>query len=577
MKKAMQLLALVLVLALIPVIPAMAEDSTTPWGLDKSETYVIQVMGTPVEGWTRFSETQVGQVILDKFNIDFEYVPFTGTTMEKQNLLLVGGDYYDLQAMESAVTRAAYVDAGALLPLDDYLDKMTNFTKLFEQQIPYWRAAAPDGKLYYWNSSVPSDVVTGKLENNAIAVRADALALWTDKYGFDNPPVYADDYVEMLSMAMEAGLTDVYGSPVVGLTSCWGESWGLSGAVNSFYENCSSYYASNNRPAVYNLVTNEWVSKIDQPLFKEQVEFFNRLYNAGALDEEAFTDMYSQTVDKAKIASPIAFWYISWEEANVNSFIREAGHPEMQYVKMPCVSAVDGPASGKELHSLRMIINDFRCTGITKNAKYPERIAELIDWLCTEEGAFLMYNGVQGVNWDYNAETGLREFIEEDYIRRTRSTDPADTGYDNMVGANTLTGITGINYDMIAEDGYAQKISQTEEHKAKWSDPDYLPNQVRAQFGWGTSEDWLYENTVAITAPEYADNAIFETGSDLAILNQKIQDIRVNNLYDVITAEDFEAAWQKMMDEYYASEYQQVLDGYNALNAEIIASIKGAE
>ena len=534
----------------------------TPWGYDASDIYLIKQLGVPSEFWKKFSETEVGAVILDKFGIDFEIVPFTETEVEKQKLLLASGDFVEIAGMQTEAVRQAYIDAGALVPMDDYLDKMPEFKRIYVDQIPYWRASSPDKKLYYWQGNgTPLKLKTDIVGCHCVMVRADILELYAEKYGWDKPPIYSDEWIEVFRIASEAGLKDVDGNKMIGLTACFGESWGLAGIASSFFEQTSHYHAGSSRTIVYDFSKDAYVGIIETEILKEQYKFFNSLWNIGMLDEESFTDLGPQTVEKEHKAAAAGFWYVSWDEASANAFIVEAGHPEMQYVQMPVVPVAE---RGNRLAAFTNVTRDFYNIGVTTNAKNPGRIFELLEYLRSDEGAFLSQNGIEGIHWKY--ENGVRTENQE-YFDKIED-DPVKS---NLTGISVFEGLGFPVLYTFAADGYPIFINRSDEYRARHAKPDYLPNIVRAKYGWTSACTWLYDNT-DIKSMLLPSAVSFESGSDFDILNKRMLEVRLHHIYDVWTAKDFESAWNKMLDEYHTLDVQSVYDEYAQIARGIAAA-----
>ena len=92
-------------------------------------------------------DTTVGKKLAEDFGIAFNFSTYSGDLLEKQALMLAGGDYNEIQYMQGQTMVQKYIDAGALLNLDDYKDFLPDFYEKFADVIPIWRTAAKDGGL----------------------------------------------------------------------------------------------------------------------------------------------------------------------------------------------------------------------------------------------------------------------------------------------------------------------------------------------------------------------------------------------------------------------------------------------
>ena len=164
----LRFLALTLTLVLLlPLLPTAAGAEST------EEEYDIQIIVSSAQTHSRSDETPIGKYIKDKFNIVFEYLPVNDNS-EKQSLMLATGDYPEIIRLEGGDMVQDYIDADALVCLDDYIASSTNFKTRYAEQIPYWRASSKDGKIYTWNRYVPADL-TNVPDVLDIGVRTDML------------------------------------------------------------------------------------------------------------------------------------------------------------------------------------------------------------------------------------------------------------------------------------------------------------------------------------------------------------------------------------------------------------------
>jgi len=207
--------------------------------------------------------------------------------------------------------------------------------------------------------------------------------------------------------------------------------------------------------------------------------------------------------------------------------------------------------------------------GVTTNAKHPGRIFELLEYLRSDEGAFLSQNGIEGVHWKY--VDGVRTEIQEFFDRA--KDDPA---LENRTGIGIFENFGMPLLYTYAADGYPIFINRSDEYKARHADPNYLPNIIRAKYGWPTPNKWVEDNT-DIKYTIVPSGVALEPGSEFDILRTRMFETRVHHIYDIWTAKEgqFEAEFAKMLDEYYTIDVQSVYDEYARLTDEIIAAVQG--
>lgn len=66
-------------------------------------------------------ETYIGQLVKEKFNVVFDYEIYAGDMVEKTNLQLAGGDYGDIVNVQWDNNVVNWIDAGAVIALDDLM------------------------------------------------------------------------------------------------------------------------------------------------------------------------------------------------------------------------------------------------------------------------------------------------------------------------------------------------------------------------------------------------------------------------------------------------------------------------
>jgi hypothetical protein len=120
-------------------------------------------------------------------------------------------------------------------------------------------------------------------------------------------------------------------------------------------------------------------------------------------------------------------------------------------------------------------------TCITKNAKYPERIAKLMNWQASEEGMILLGWGREGV--EYTIENGKRVATPQ-YFEKLKS----DPGYVFELGGPSEFGF----YLGIDANGQSYDINHDADVAMKIVDP--IVKEVWAKYGWSNTYDMYYKN-----------------------------------------------------------------------------------
>lgn len=493
-------------------------------------------------------DTTVGKKLAEDFGIAFNFSTYSGDLLEKQALMLAGGDYNEIQYMQGQTMVQKYIDAGALLNLDDYKDFLPDFYEKFADVIPIWRTAAKDGGLYKWEVSTPREL-TCEYPHYDIMVRTDVL----EYYGYPEL-VSASDWIEFLEKAVQDFPTATDGQATVGLTVPLAESWGMSGMPGIGFEKGSTYLYCGDDYFVFNVKTNQFEDYMMCPEVKESYQFFNTLYNKGLLDEESFTDLGDQTCEKMNTGKAIAVWYVSWYNQTANNSLTAAGYPDTQYIEMPFqLDSQVGDARNCP------VINSYpyMSYGITKNCSDPERFCKFLNWCCTDEGQLLLQSGVKSVH--YTIENGIRVPAE---LRMQCSKDIEIAKQEGLGDATFFYRCLPLFW-VDADDGQPYNLYNDQKYKDSLSLSDGQKKAVEG-LGWKSSNAWWDENLNGIKVG-YTRSCALDPATDLGKIGAKMIEARSKYSANLILTDNFDAEWSALVDEYSKLDYQSVIDEMNRL------------
>lgn len=561
------LMVLILLLSFGPFLAACSKKSNEVTGEKSSETgksdskslYTIKVLADPTVANVikKSDETPIFKIIKEKFNIVFELIPTSGDPLEKLNLMLAAGDYPEILRIEGQDIEDKYIKAKALLPLDPYLEKASNFKTLYKDSIPFWRLASGDGKLYNWNILMPQDIINFP-ENNDIIIRSDTL----EEAGWP-AIVSSDDYVKLLADAIKKH-PETDGKKTIGLVAPFGEPWGMAGIAPIMYEK-GRYMAIANGAVIWDQTDKKFTDMIKNDYTKEGFQFFNKLYRAGVLDKESFTDKMDQVVEKVNSGRALGCWYTRWLAPGANIILEKAGKSNLEYLTLPVQSPKQ--IANKEKRMITTAVNrPFDIVCITKNAKYPERIMELVDWASSDEGQILLNSGIEGVH--YTRVDGKRVPTE---AYKNGLKDDKDYGAKQGFGIVSLIGNAATSSKI---DG--QPFNLTMDPKVL---DELLPQRVRDSYkamGWKDSMQWWKENAVGVNLGLVSGISV-NPATELGALEAKIIDLRVKysaKLMQAKSDQEFESIYNTLLQEHEKLQPQKLVDEYNTLYAKGVVNIK---
>lgn len=536
MKKLLgMLLAVTLLLASLAGFTAFAEQ----------EEYVIEILTNDSE-WKISTESEIGQYIADKFGIVFKNIYYAGDMREKQSTNLAAGEIGEIVWMQRNDMVSAYYNAGVLYCLEDHFDQLPNFTARFADQLDRWRAPT-GGKVYKWEANTPNMVY----ESCEVAIRSDILELngW-------QMPVTASALIDLLKKAQETYPTTVDGLMTVGMTAPFAEGWGLQGIACIGYEKGGKYLSIGNEGVTFSWQDDQFVDYFLIPETKESLKMFNTMYQEGILDIESFTDFSDQTSAKCATGQALAVWYATWIPNN--KAMIEAGLEDYQYVS--CFIQLDSQAANGEPRSFKVeTARPFDSYAITTSARYPERLLELLDWACTDEGQTVLQCGFEGETYTIG-EDGKR--VPTDALMNLTTETQTQIGlniFDFLPRDISKNSQDGQYFNLRNEKLYGDQAVLTERQR-----------EVYAKMGFEYSSQWGDEHGAFVDTGTSGTISLDST-SEEAKIQQQMVDCRVKWSAKLIMAEsdeEFESIWNDAMAEYDLLDHQRVVDEYNRLYAE---------
>lgn len=330
--------------------------------------------------WMVVSESPLNDKLVAKeiekrtgITVDFQNYS-TATFQDKLRLIVASGKLPDIFHGLKPDELKKIGQQKAVVAINDYVDMLPNFKKLYVDENPWVANSYGDenNNLYTWPIyNMNRDVNHGMMYRKDIFDKNN-IPEWTNTEEFYQAlkklkEIYPDSY-PMASKTKESIFKDLsYG-------------WGL-GSV--------SY------PVYYSELETTWKFAGIQPEHKEMLDFLKKLYNEGLLDQEFLTD----TADSwtAKMTTDKSF--VTWDWiGRLDLFYNQVSSQKPEY-NLRYGNPV-GPTAN--IRTLPRIDADF---GITvANNENKEAALKLLDYLTSPSGAQLVTLGVEGVNFDFNAD-----------------------------------------------------------------------------------------------------------------------------------------------------------------------------
>lgn len=463
-------------------------------------------------------------------------------------LMIASGDYPDLIFAKGDTSKL--VDAGAIVKLDDYINKEGNNIKsLYGSQLSRLKYSSSDQSIYtVGTNGVSSEVYDpdGTLQiQNAVLKELGypKIKTLTDyenavkKYIAKHPTINGQKTIGMSLMASDWRW----------LTTCGDIAGYVAGIPNDgqFKVNDSTGKAQ---------------YKFELPEVKQYFKWLNHMNAEGLLDPESFTQ--KEDTYKAKIAQGrvIGLSDAKWDYSSALTQLVSANMPERTYAPL----SVTLGSQYKDQTMKNYGFSGGWGVAISSSCKHKERAFQFLNWLASDQAQVLLNWGVKGK--DYKIVNGKRKFLPEvqkqkntdkDFAKKTgigeytypfpERGDGAIDSTGNPYTTNTLESVT---------ENYNSAVKESLKAYGLKSWVDIFPTSKEL----GISKHgaaWEYN---------------VPSGSDMAIIQKKADDYTQKAITQAILGKesDFDNAWSAIQTQLKSYGIDKVDDGMTKLVQEKI-------
>ena len=417
--------------------PAAEETAQTETGeVSHDELYTIEMFNTYANymgvqgGW-------FGKILKDKFNIELNIiapqVAGTGDTLYQTRS--AAGNLGDIIIQPKARMVDCY-QAGLLANMSPYLEDCANLQKLsvaydsMKELMGTEDVYAIPGRVS--NASPTKAAGRGVNPEQGIFLRWDAYM----SVGEPEVETLEEDLVALLYKMQDENPTNKNGDKVYAFSAF--PDW--DGNTVRAAREMLYLYGYGNAQGYYWMTYDgsDVVSLLDEGgIYYRWLKIFNKAYRDGYFDPDSSTQTWDMIASKAKDGRVLFSWW-TFLGTNIHS---TSFDPETQYgygwvtTKDTLLSNVGYNRYGLEGNAYAM----------GKNAKYPERIMEFLDWLASEEGILYFNALVEGVTYEMvDGQPVLTEF----------GLDGSDdkVAPESMGGGDWSDGSCQINYPLVHVD-----------------------------------------------------------------------------------------------------------------------------
>ena len=413
-------------------------------------------------------------------NMDIEWQMITPEAMkEKKNLIMTSGDYPDAFHSVGLSTNdlITYGGQGIFIPLNDLIDKYApNFKKLLDQYPEIKRGLTmPDGKIYSFPRIFDPDF-TSVLMGWKLWINKDFL----DKLNMKEPETL-EDFYRYLKAVKENDLNGNGKKDEI--------PFALSGdnyVINIF----KGAFGLGNRGIMHPYVdvdpgTQQLRFIPADPRYKEMLQFLNKLYTEGLINEDLYTVKSEQIFARAS-------------EGLFGSVI--VTNPRTAYNQTNFIGAnvLTGPHGDKLYSDVKSSLVNIGGFVITNKNKYPAETVRWIDYFYGEEGIKMFFMGIEGVTYKQNPD-GSVEYTE------LITKNPDGLSFTQAI-SKYLTWRTGGYPSVVTQKYFDGSEGQPESIEAAKKLEKYKPQEVWPSFNF-TLEESEVMSTIGADIQNYVQEA----------------------------------------------------------------------
>ncbi|MBQ7776756.1 MAG: sugar ABC transporter substrate-binding protein [Lachnospiraceae bacterium] len=520
-----------------------SSNSNTSNGSDVTSDGEITefTMFIAMPGSEKNDDNEVMQLIAEKTGVKVKETWLTGQTdAEAIGTIIAGGDYPDF--INGGDSQKALYDAGALIPLDDYIEQYPNI-KEYYTDAEWDKFRQDDGHIYWINTfqNRYGEDKTTTHNDEAFWIQAKVLE-WAGYPEIDT----LDEYFKVLNDYAAANPTMEDGTAVIPYTALC-EDWRYfcienAGQFLDGYPNDGSVIVDVENMKVLDYNTTETTKKYFQKL--------NEQYAKGMMDTEFATQTYDEYIAKLSTGRVLGMCDQWWDFAYTVNDVFKAQGLDLEGCNYVPLGLTIEEGMENQWHSYGDTLNQSNGVSITIGCEDPDKAFKFLSDCLDQEIHDLRFWGVEGVDYLVD-ENGLYYRTEE------MRANAADTDYkaSHLCDYSYLPQWLGTSKD---GKNAMTPGEQTSEFYSSLAQP--LIDCFEA-YGVSTYVEMIGSAKVE-TGPWYpmysfSNNMTTETPGGVAWT--KMGEVKHEWLPKLVMAEDFEATWTEYMSVYESCNPQDFL------------------
>lgn len=498
------------------------------------------------------SDNEIAQMIADRWGVKIKETWLTGqTAAEATGTLIASGEYPDYIDSDDM---ALLVDAGALVPLDDYINQYPEFRDTWFTADEWEKFRQPDGHIYwinpFGNTKGESTATTHNDEAFWIQVRVLEWAGYPDIQTLD-------EYFDLLERYTEANPTMDDGTPNIPYTILC-EDWRYfcienAGQFLAGYPNDGSVIVNKETMSIEDYNTSE-----DTKLYMQAL---NAAYNKNLVDKEFATQTYDEYIAKLSTGRVLGMCDQWWDFAyTVNDVFKQQGLDQAGCNYVP-LGLTTEKGMVNRWHTYDDTVNQASGIAITVDCADPDKAFKfIVDCAMDQELHDLRFWGVKDV--DYQVDDNGLYFRTDDQRMNW-----ADTSYQ---ASHRCQYSYLPQWGGTSDDG--KNANKPEEQPSEFQLDMAAPLKACFDaYGADTYPD-LIGSVVETNGPwfpmySYSNN--FTTDTPGGVAWAKMGEIKHEWLPKVVMAADFDSTWDQYMGVYndckpedFLGEMQEILDTF---------------
>jgi len=354
---------------------------------------------------TDINDDEFSKIWSERFNIEWEILAMTYDTWnEKVRIWTNSQDLPDVTQWEyNHVDGMIYAEQELIMKLpDDWQTRWTNAAKAFNDTEIGPKLAEASGGTYYlprpvFSNNKPTDVL---ITHQGIYMRTD----WMEAVGADIKPYYTVEEIMDVARLIKQNDPGNVGDRLIPIGNGVNElPWYFIYPLSTYSMDSSMYYQDDEG-------NYQWGPAAQETL--QGLKYYEQAYREGLIHPEFFTEnvgnhqenFYTAGISGMCQAPGMAQVALRF----ANNFKESLGLEAEEWLNFAFCVGLDGKYHGPEA------LNFWGTLMFAPNLSTEkfERIMDVIDYSCTEQGQYEIRMGIEGVDWELDANGELVNLME---------------------------------------------------------------------------------------------------------------------------------------------------------------------